>query len=496
MIVNDIRPLVAPLISILCAVLILWRGDNTFLRRLFSISAAIIKWIIVFSMLPGSLAGKIYVTELIPFTPGISFLLRVDGLGMFFGMISSTLWIITTVYAIGYMEGEHARKRFFAFFALCVSTTIGIAFAGNLFTLFVFYEMLTVCTYPLILHDETPEAMKAGRKYLIYTLTGGSFILFATAMTFYSAGTVTFSEPGILSISTGVGLLAAIFAMFMLGFGVKAAIMPLHGWLPSAMVAPTPVSALLHAVAVVKAGVFGITRIIYNIFGVSLLKEMALKGMPVAEFLMWAAMITIICASLMALMQDNLKKRLAYSTISQLSYIVLGVSLLTPNGALGGIVHIANQAFMKITMFFAAGAIYKKTHKKNISEMHGIGHKMPLTMATFTIASLGMMGLPPTAGFISKWYLCLGALDAGKMVVVVVLLVSSFLNAAYFLPIVYRAYFMKPQDGNLKTDEAHWTLLAPCVICALYTIGLGLFADLPFVPLALARGAVMQFFGV
>ncbi len=496
MIVNDIRPLLAPMISILCAVLIFWRGGNAFLRRSFSISAAIVKWVVVFSMLQGSLAGKIYVTELIPFVPGISFLLRVDGLGMFFGMVSSTLWIITTVYAIGYMEGEHARKRFFAFFALCVSTTVGIAFAGNLFTLFVFYEMLTVCTYPLVIHEETPEAMRAGRKYLVYTLTGGSLILFSTALTFYLADTVTFAEPGILSISNGVGLLAAMFAMFMLGFGVKAAIMPLHGWLPSAMVAPTPVSALLHAVAVVKAGVFGITRIIYNIFGVSTLKDMALEGMDVASVLMWAALITIICASLMALMQDGLKKRLAYSTVSQLSYIVLGVSLLTPDGALGGIVHIANQAFMKITMFFVAGAIYKKTHKKNISEMHGIGHKMPLTMATFTIASLGMMGLPPTAGFISKWYLCLGALDAGKMVVVVILLLSSFLNAAYFLPIVYRAYFMKPQDGNLKTDEAHWTLLVPCVICALYVIALGLFADLPFVPLALARGAVTGFFGL
>jgi len=492
--VYSIRPLLAPMISIVCAILIFWRGENTFLRRSLSISASIIKWIVVFSMLPGSLAGKIYVTQLAPFTPGISFLLRVDALGMFFGMVSSTLWVVTTIYAIGYMEGEHARKRFFAFFALCVSTTVGLAFAGNMFTLFVFYEMLTVCTYPLVIHEETPEAMKAGRKYLVYTLTGGSLILFATAMTFSLSGTVSFSQPGILSIDSGVGVLAVLFALFMLGFGVKSAIMPLHGWLPSAMVAPTPVSALLHAVAVVKAGVFGITRMTYNIFGVSLLKEMASKGINVAGILMWAAMITIICGSLLALMQDNLKRRLAYSTISQLSYIVLGVSLLTPNGAIGGIVHIVNQAFMKITMFFVAGAIYKKTHKKNISEMHGIGHKMPITMATFTVASLGMMGLPPTAGFISKWYLCLGALDAGQIIAVIVLLVSSFLNAAYFLPIVYRAYFVKPPGGDVATDEAHWTLLFPCVICALYVIALGLFADLPFVPLALVREAVKQFF--
>ncbi|HDP70622.1 MAG TPA: monovalent cation/H+ antiporter subunit D family protein [Actinobacteria bacterium] len=494
MIVHDIRPLLAPTISILCAILIFWRGENTYLRRIFSISAAILKWVIVLSMLPGSLKGVIYVTELIPFTPGISFLLRVDALGMFFGMVSSTLWIITTVYAIGYMEGEHARKRFFAFFALCVSTTVGLAFAGNLFTLFVFYEMLTVSTYPLVIHEETPEAMKAGRKYLVYTLTGGSLILFATALVFYQANTVAFDQPGILSINSGVGILVVIFAMFMLGFGVKAAIMPLHGWLPSAMVAPTPVSALLHAVAVVKAGVFGITRVVYNIFGVSLLKEMASKGADVASVLMWAAMITIVLGSLMALMQDGFKKRLAYSTISQLSYIVLGVSLLTPDSVMGGIVHIVNQAFMKITMFFVAGAIYKKTHKKNISEMHGIGHKMPITMATFTIASFGMMGLPPTAGFISKWYLSLGALAADKPIAVIVLLLSSFLNAIYFLPIVYRAYFMKPLDGDTTMDEAHWTFLVPCIICALYTIGLGLFAELPFVPLELSRIAVTQFF--
>lgn len=495
--VYDVRPLLAPLISLVCAVLIFWLGDNTFLRRLFSISSSVLKWMIVMSMFPASLRGVVYVTELLPFARGIGLILRVDALGMFFAVLSSTLWIITTIYAIGYMEGEHARKRFFAFFAICVSTTVGVAFAGNLFTLFVFYEMLTIATYPLVIHEETPDAMKAGRKYLVYTLTGGSLILFATAMTFYLAGTTTLSENGILSLQHGVNTLFFLFVLFIMGFGVKAAIMPLHGWLPSAMVAPTPVSALLHAVAVVKAGVFGITRIVYNVFGFHLTKQLVVhfSGIAISAggLLALAAAITIIGGSLMALLQDDFKKRLAYSTISQLSYIVLGVALLTPSGAIGGIVHLANQAFMKITMFFVAGAIAKKTGKKYISQLHGIGFKMPITLATFTVVSLGMIGLPPLAGFITKWYICLGALEAKQGIFVVIMLISSFLNAAYFLPIVYRGYFVKPVDGDTAVSEAHWTMLAPCIICALYVIALGLFADLPFVPLTLAREAMTTF---
>ncbi|MDP3013826.1 MAG: monovalent cation/H+ antiporter subunit D family protein [Candidatus Subteraquimicrobiales bacterium] len=489
--VIDIRPLIAPGISILCAFLIFWKGENTFLRRFFSLSAAVTKWIIVLSMFPGSLRGIIYTYELLPFAPGMSLNLRVDALGMFFSVVSSTLWIITTVYAIGYMEGEHARRRFFAFFALCVSTTVGIAYAGNLFTLFIFYEMLTISTYPLVIHEETPEAMKAGRKYLVYTLTGGAVILFATVMTFYLAETTTLSQNGILSIKHGVHTLTILFALFIVGFGVKAAIMPLHGWLPSAMVAPTPVSALLHAVAVVKAGVFGIIRIIYNIFGVKLMGELG-----VGPILGWVACITIVCASIMALLQDEFKKRLAYSTISQLSYIVLGASILNVTGAIGAIVHIVNQAFMKIVMFFVAGSIAKKTGKNNISEMQGIGIKMPITMATFTVAAVGMMGLPPTAGFITKWYLLNGALEMSPAQIgfVVVLLLSSFLNASYFLPIVYRAYFVKPLDGDVTVNEAHWTMLIPCIICAFYIIGLGLFIELPLVPFQLAKTAAEQFF--
>ncbi|MEW6188776.1 MAG: monovalent cation/H+ antiporter subunit D family protein [Actinomycetota bacterium] len=482
------RPLLAPTVSMLCALLIFLTGANTFLRRFWSLGAATIKFIIVLSLLPAALRGVIFYTKLLPFAHGVTVYFRVDPMGLFFALVTSTLWIVTTVYAIGYMEPEHAKVRFFGFFALCVSTTVGIAFSGNLFTLFIFYEMLTIATYPLVIHEETPEAMKAGRKYLVYTLTAGAFLLLSIVMTFYLAGTTELSKNGILSLEKHGKILYLLFATFIVGFGVKAAIMPLHSWLPTAMVAPTPVSALLHAVAVVKAGVFGVLRVIYNVFGVALVSQMG-----VGLVLAWVAVVTIICGSILALLQDNLKRRLAYSTVSQLSYIILGASLApfhAPSAALASIIHIAHQGFQKITLFFVAGAIERKTGKRNISEMEGIGHKMPITMATFSIASLGFIGIPLLAGFISKWYMCLGSLEAGGPIFVVVMLVSALLNAAYWLPIIYIAYFRNPPDGDIRMDEAHWLLLYPCIICAIYVIALGTLSMVPGMPVSLAETAV------
>jgi multicomponent Na+:H+ antiporter subunit D len=388
------------------------------------------------------------------------------------------------------MEPEHSKVRFFGFFALCVSTTVGLAFSENLLTLLLFYEMLTICTYPLVIHEETREAMRAGRKYLVYTLMGGAFVMLATTLTFHYAGTLTLSQPGILSLESGAPALTGLFICFMLGFGVKSAIMPLHGWLPSAMVAPTPVSALLHAVAVVKAGVFGILRVVYNVFGVDVLSELGL-----GQWLAAIAGFTIITASVIALLQDNLKRRLAYSTISQLSYIVLGAALLTPYAAMAAIVHIANQAFSKITMFFVAGAIQRTTGKTSIREMAGIGRQMPYTMTAFTIAALSFVGVPLFAGFITKWHLSLGALDAGQWAYVVILIVSAFLNAGYWLPIVYTAFFKPSQEGTI-VKEAHWTLLIPTLVCAVYVILLGSFADVKGLPLSLAEAAVQFVFGI
>jgi len=488
--VIDLRPMLAPALSLACGIIVFLVGDRPFWRRFWSLSAATVKLVIVFSMLPGVLQGTVYRYSMIEFTPGIGLGFRVDALGMFFSLVSSTLWLITTFYAIGYMEHEHERARFFGFFALCVSTTVGIAFAENLLTLFLFYEMLTICTYPLVVHEETPEAMAAGRKYLVYTLIGGVFVLLGTAVTYQWAGTLSLAGRGILDISVGTQALTLLFVSFVIGFGVKAAIMPLHGWLPSAMVAPAPVSALLHAVAVVKAGAFGILRIVFCVFGVELLRDLGL-----GVWLAVAASVTIVTASLIALTQDNFKRRLAYSTISQLSYIVLGAALLTPLAALGAIVHIANQAFQKITMFFVAGAIQRTTGKTNIHEFAGIGFQMPYTMGAFTVAALGFIGVPLTAGFVSKWYLSLGAMESGDWIFVVVLITSSILNAAYWLPIIYMAFFKISPGTHLRIKEAPLLLLLPTLVCAVYVILLGSLAEVPGMPLSLARTAVEYFFG-
>jgi len=487
----DLRPMLAPALSLACGIIVFMVGDRPFWRRFWSLGAAAVKLAIVFSMLPGVLNGTVYRYSIVEFTPGIGIGFRVDALGMFFSIVSSSLWLITTVYAIGYMEHEHERPRFFGFFALCVSTTVGLAFAENLLTLFLFYEMLTICTYPLVIHEETPEAMAAGRKYLVYTLTGGVFILLGTAVTYQWAGTLSLAGRGILDMSAGAQGLTMLFAAFVVGFGVKAAIMPLHGWLPSAMVAPTPVSALLHAVAVVKAGAFGILRVVFCVFGVELLREL-----DITMWLAAAASFTIVTASLIALTQDNFKRRLAYSTIAQLSYIVLGAALLTPLAALGAIVHIANQAFQKITMFFVAGSIQRTTGKTNIHELAGIGYQMPFTMGAFTVAALGFIGIPLTAGFVSKWYLSLGAMDGGHWIFVVVLIVSSILNAAYWLPIIYLAFFKITPGTHMRIKEAHPTLLVPTLVCAAYVILLGSLAEVPGMPLSLARTAVEYFFGM
>jgi multicomponent Na+:H+ antiporter subunit D len=489
--VIDARAALAPAISLLCAALVFASGERTFWRRLFSLSAALAKLVIVMSMLPGALRGVVYVFDLVQFTEGVGLAFRADALGMFFSLVSSTLWLFTTVYAIGYMEREPNRMRFFGFFALCVSTTVGVAFAENLLTMFLFYETLTICTYPLVIHDETPEAMKAGRKYLAYTLTGGAFVLLGSIATFQLAGTMTLSHPGILTMDAGRGTLIALFICLIAGFGVKAAIMPLHGWLPSAMVAPTPVSALLHAVAVVKVGAFGVLRVVYNVFGVRLLDELG-----VCDWLAALAAFTIIAASIVAVFQDNLKRRLAFSTISQVSYIVLGASLLTPLAATAAIVHIANQAFAKITMFFVAGSIQRVTGKTTVHELAGIGYRMPYTMGAFTIAALSFIGVPLFAGFVTKWYLSLGALESGAWWYALVMLGSALLNAAYWLPVVYAAFFKTPPSTHVVVQEAHWTMLGPTLVCAAYVMLLGATVSVPGMPFALARAAVTFVFGM
>ena len=424
--------------------------------------------------------------------PELQLTLWADGLGLLFASLASFLWCITTVYSTGYMRGlkEHAQTRYFACFSLVIGATMGVSLAQNLLTLFIFYEILTITTYPLVVHKETEEAFQAGRKYLIYTLGGGAAILVGTlALLAAGGGTAISFIPGgnqtIGSISLEFARVA--FVLLVAGFGVKAALVPEHGWLPSAMVAPTPVSGLLHAVAVVKAGVFGLLRVMLFLYGPTLIATLGMRNLVIAE-----AVITIIVGSLFALIQDNLKLRLAYSTISQLSYIVLAAAVLTPlalgNTAAGvsaaviaAVFLLAAHAFGKLTMFFVAGAINVETGKINISELDGIGKKMPGAMFAFFLATLSMAGLPPMAGFVGKWYLSVGAWNAGYWWVLLILAISGVLNLAYFLPITIRA-FLRPYNGTIEGPK-HWLLIAPPILTAIGTLILGLWTTMPFGPL-------------
>ncbi|AKU07157.1 cation:proton antiporter [Haloferax gibbonsii] len=446
--VFSLRPLAAVLAAAVGIVTIVASKRSPNVREGFTVLSAVSALGIVASMVPGVLNGTTYVTDLGTFVPGVRFVLRADPLGMIFALLASLLWLITSFYSIGYMRGldEHAQTRYFAAFAGSVSAALGVAFASNLIVLYVFYELLTVATYPLVTHDETEEARKAGRKYLAYTFGGGVAALAGTALVFLTTGTVEFSAGGIAALANADPVVArAAFALLVAGFGVKAALMPVHSWLPDAMVAPTPVSGLLHAVAVVKSGVFGIARVILDVYGPDAVGSLGV-GLPLAA----VAAFTIVVASIIALRQDNLKRRLAYSTVSQLSYIVLGLALLSPAALVGGLLHIPAHAFMKLTLFFCAGVIHVETHTDDISDMAGIGRRMPLTMIAFTVASLGMAGLPLVAGFVSKWYLLIGSIEAGQTVFVFVLLASGLLNIGYFWPVIYQAFFQTPEDSDAK----------------------------------------------
>jgi multicomponent Na+:H+ antiporter subunit D len=478
----SIKPLLAVLVSLVAIIPIVASGSRPNLREAWTFLAGIVKFGLVVSMLPLVLNGSVIEYTLIEVLPGLPIQFRVDAMGMLFALVSSSLWIVTSAYSIGYMRGlsEHSQTRYFSFFAVALSATIGVAFSANLFTMYLFYEMLSLATYPLVTHHQDDEARISGRKYLSYILgTSIGLVLPAMLIIYSLTGTLDFANQGILSIGLSTSTVAILLLMCVFGFA-KAGIMPFHGWLPAAMVAPTPVSALLHAVAVVKVGVFSIFRVITGIFGTNLLLSMHL-----GTLLCYIAAFTILTASLIALSQDGLKRRLAFSTIGQLSYIILGAALLSPKGQIGGLVHIAMHAFGKITLFMCAGAIFVATGKKNISEMVGIGKRMPITMIAFFIGSLSVIGLPPTGGFISKWYLVLGTLEADQMVMLFVLLGSSLLNAAYFLPIFYKAFFCTPEESMFenKIIEAPIWCVAPLTVTALLSIGL-FFYPQPFFTLA------------
>ncbi|MBX3717478.1 MAG: hypothetical protein KF738_15880 [Burkholderiales bacterium] len=451
-----------------------WREAATF-------ATAGMLFFLVVSLAPAVLAGERPSVVLFEMLPGLPVALAVEPLGWLFAAVASSLWVVSTAYSVGYLRanGEGRQSRFFACFAGAIFAAVGIAFAGNLLTLFLFYEILTLVTYPLVTHHGTDEARRAGRVYLgVLVGTSIVFLLPAVIATAALAGTLDFRPGGILGGRVDATAAGVLLALFMFGIG-KAALMPFHRWLPAAMVAPTPVSALLHAVAVVKAGVFCVVKVIVYVFGTETLA--ALGG---AAWLTAVAAFTLVAASAVALRADNLKRRLAYSTVSQLAYVTMAASLLTPAAVMGAALHLVAHAFGKITLFFAAGSIYTAAHKTEVSQLDGIGRAMPWTMGAFAVGALSMIGLPPLAGFVSKWYILTGAMGARDWLVVGTLAASTLLNAAYFLPIVYRAFFVADTAGGGHGHEAPAPMVVAQAVTAAACVALFLF---PGLAIALAK---------
>jgi multicomponent Na+:H+ antiporter subunit D len=469
------------------------------LRELVTLSAAAMLALVVWSLAGPVLDGARPEHRLLEIVPGFVLAFAIEPLGMLFALVAGSLWLVNSIYSIGYMRAnsEPRQTSYYVCFAVALGATMGVAFAKNLVTLFLFYELLTLSTYPLVVHKANAEAIRAGRLYLILLL-GSSMMLLLPAIfgTWLLAGTTDFKVGGIFPTEVRAALLTALLALYVFGIG-KAAIMPGHFWLPAAMVAPTPVSALLHAVAVVKAGVFSILKVIIAVFGIE-----RLASIGAATWLAWIAGFTLIAASLIALRHDNLKKRLAYSTVSQLAYVILAAAILTPISIVGAAFHIAAHAVAKITLFFAAGAIYTAAHKTKVSELDGIGYRMPWTMAAFAVGALSMIGLPPTAGFLGKWFMLSGAMQTENWGPVGVIVLSTVLNAAYFLPIVVRAFFPAaalrahavgaaavPHTHEAIHGEAPWPMVLALVVTAGATLVLFFVAD---IPLALSKAILAR----
>ena len=490
MTIISIRPFLAVSVSLLAALLILTLGNRVKpdVREGITLSAAVIKAALVFSMVPAVLSGSEYYFCLWEIVDGIELAFRTDAAGMIFACVASGLWIVTSIYSIGYMRGHHEKNQtgYFAAFALCLSSAIGISFAANLVTFFIFYEMLTVATYPLVAHYRDDKAKASGRKYLAYTLISGQLFFAAIAAVYVIYGTCDFKAGGFIEPgSVSVGVMLLLFFLMIGGGAVKAGVMPLHGWLPSAMVAPTPVSALLHAVAVVKAGAFCVLRVVCYVFGPS-----TVSWCGADRILAWFAVATILLSSFIAMRKDNLKARLAFSTIGQLSYIVLGISVLAPYSIAGAMFHIVAHAFLKITLFMCAGAIFVTAHLSEISTMGGLAKRMPVTCTCFGLASLGIAGLPLLAGFVSKFNIIRGALLMGRPLFAAVLVAAALLALSYLIPVV-RIFFGKSggaenvasgADGvGVHEQTAHRdaapAMLIPAVITAAVSLILGIMPD-------------------
>jgi len=475
----EYKLLLALLIPLIGTLGVMFKGNNENIREGISSISSLLLLVVVGSLIPAVWDGKILIFHMFTILPGVTVTLRADSMSMIFALVASSLWTIAVFYSMGYMRGlnEHAQTRFNACFALAIFGAIGVAFSDNLFTMYLFYEIVSVCTYPLVAHHQDEEGYNGGRKYLVYlTATAKAFLLPAMILIYVLTGTLDFAtniHTGIFPGDVNKALVVMLYIFCIFGFA-KNGVMPFHHWLPGAMVAPTPVSALLHAVAVVKVGVFCTTRVMLYVFGTETMQALNL-GIPTAYFVGF----TVIVASIIALSKDNLKARLAYSTVSQLSYIIMGVALMTAPGIQGGLIHIVNHGFSKITLFFCAGAIYVATRKKNISEMDGLGKTMPFTFGAFAIASLSMIGAPPVAGFITKWNLLVGSVQAHQLGILLLLIASTMLNAAYFAPITYRAFFGKRPVGEavIGIKEAPLAMLIPIIIACAISVIIGIYPD-------------------
>ncbi len=477
--ISSAKLLITLLIPLFGTLGVMFMGKNENIREGISSLASIFLFLMVTSMIPTVLSGKTLIFHMFSILPGVTVTLRADAMSMIFALVASSLWTIAVFYSMGYMRAHHepAQTRFNACFALAIFGAIGVAFSDNLFTLYLFYEIVSICTYPLVAHHQDTEGYNGARKYIIYlTTTAKAFLLPALILIYVLTGTLDFAP----NISTGIfppdvnkSLVIMLYIFCLFGFA-KNGVMPFHHWLPGAMVAPTPVSALLHAVAVVKVGVFCTTRVMLYVFGVDTMHALNL-GIPTAYFVGF----TVIMASVLALSKNNLKERLAYSTISQLSYIIMGVALLTPAGIDGGLIHIVNHAFSKITLFFCAGAIYIAAYKKDISDMGGLGKTMPFTFGAFAVASLSMIGAPPVAGFVTKWSLLVGAIQAHQIGILLILIASTMLNVGYFAPVTIKAFFGKRPEGETYQGikEAPLSMLIPILIACTISVLLGIFPN-------------------
>lgn len=478
-IVENSNLLLAVIIPLFGSLVVMTLKNHPNLREMVSSCSSILLFLIVLSFIPALKAGETLVYPIFRLLPGLSITLRADGFSMIFAMVASSLWMIAVFYSMGYMRAhdEPCQTRFNACFALAIFGAIGVALSDNFLTLYLFYEIVSVCTYPLVAHHQDEESYEGARKYIIYlTTTAKFFLLPALILIYVLVGNLDFPHnitTGMIPASAPGWVVTMLYIFCLLGFA-KNGVMPFHHWLPGAMVAPTPVSALLHAVAVVKVGVFCTTRTMLYVFGVDTMSRLNL-GIPTAYFVGF----TILMASVIALSKDNLKARLAYSTVSQLSYIILGVALLTPHAIEGGLIHIVNHAFAKITLFFCAGAIYIAAHKKYISEMSGLGRTMPFTFGAFAVASLSMIGAPPVAGFVSKWYLLVGSMEAHQVGILLILIASTVLNVGYFAPVTYKAFFGKRPEGEAETGikEAPLSMLIPLLMAVTVSVIIGIYPN-------------------